>query len=413
MKRPIRILELRQSDGSGGGPEKTILLGAARADRRRFHVSLAYIRRADDDAFDIDRRARGLGVSFHALTQRWMGDYSIYFQARELVRSLRIDIVHGHDYKSDALALLLSRRCGCLPLSTAHGFTGHRLRERLLLYPADKWLLRQFPAVVAVSDELCETLIAAGVKRERIHKLLNGIDHRRYFRRANEVEQCRQALGLRPGEIAIGGVGRLERQKRIDLLLHAFAELIVRHPHLRLLIVGEGSERQACERLAVRLGLQQTCRFLGYRADMEHVYHALDLLIQSSDYEGTPNVVLEAMAHEVPVVATNVGGTHELIENGVHGLLVPPRDVQQLVAATREILHHPNQARRRAVAARQRVEGELSFDARQDALEQIYEDLMARRQASHSAGELPAEALQNLSSVDLPTGDADEIEVTL
>ena len=376
MKRPIRILELRQSDGAGGGPEKTIVLGAARADQNRFDVTLAYIRRCEDQAFDVDRRAEELGVPFYALKQRWMGDTSIYRQARDLIRSLHIDIVHSHDYKSDALALLLSRTCGCIPLATAHGYTGQSLRERLLLYPADRWLLKRFPAVIAVSTQLRNTLIAAGAQPERIHTLLNGIDHRRYHRKPHLVAEARRSFGFSAEHTVIGGVGRIERQKRVDLLVRAFAKLLPEHPNLRLVIAGEGSQRKPCERLAKDLNVHTACRFLGHCPDMVRLYHGLDLFVQSSDYEGTPNVVLEAMAFEVPVVATNVGGTSELIDHGVHGLIVPPRDVESLASAMRLALRQRSQTRQRALAARRRIEQDLSFDARQDALERIYESLM-------------------------------------
>ena len=123
-------------------------------------------------------------------------------------------------------------------------------------------------------------------------------------------------MGLVPGEIALGGVGRVERQKRFDVLLQALALLLPRRPEVRLFIVGEGTLRPDLERMSHRLGVAHACRFFGHRGDLDHVYPALDVLVQSSDSEGTPNVVLEAMAFETPIVATDVGGTTELVRDG-------------------------------------------------------------------------------------------------
>ena len=112
---------------------------------------------------------------------------------------------------------------------------------------------------------------------------------------------------------------------------------------------------------------------------MPELHHALELFVQSSAYEGTPNVVLEAMALETPVVATDVGGTGELIRHGTDGLLVAPLDVPGLVGAMRQALSDPAATAARVAAARARVEKELSFDARTRTLEAVYDDLLARR----------------------------------
>jgi len=373
---PIRILELRCADGSGGGPEKTILLGAAQSDRQRFAVSVCYIKSIRDDAFDLDRRADELGLDFTAIAQRHRFDPRIWFQLKKLVRQKRIDIVHAHDYKTNLIALMLGRAEGVIPLSTVHGYTGHSWRERLLYYPADRRILARFPLVIAVSSDLRQALIRAGARPERVRTVLNGIDHRRFRRDPAQVPELRQALGLLPDEIALGGVGRIEPQKRFDILLRTLAILLPDRPCLRLFVVGEGGLRSELERLARDLGVAHACRFLGHRGDLARIYPALDVLVQSSDYEGTPNVVLEAMAFETPIVATDVGGTTELIRHDIDGLVVPPRDDRALADAIARTLKDSRATRARVAAARMRVEQELSFDARMRAVEGIYEELM-------------------------------------
>ena len=123
----------------------------------------------------------------------------------------------------------------------------------------------------------------------------------------------RHRRGIRPHETVIGSLGRIEPIKRFDLLIEAFATLRSERPNLRLLIAGEGSQRPILERRARDLGLGSTCRFLGHHADVAELHHAFDVFVQASAYEGTPNVVLEAMAMETPIVATDSGGTGEIL----------------------------------------------------------------------------------------------------
>jgi glycosyltransferase involved in cell wall biosynthesis len=285
--------------------------------------------------------------------------------------------VHAHDYKTDLLALFLARTEHVIPLSTAHGWCGHSLRERYLYYPADKRLLTRFPRVIAVSSEIRDELIRYSVRPERLRVILNGIDHQVFRRDRSRETTVRARLGIAPGEVVIGALGRVEPVKRFDVLLKAFALLLPQRPGLRLLIAGEGSARPALEGLARQLGLDPNCRFLGHYSDIMELHHALDVFVQSSDYEGTPNVVLEAMALETPIVATDVGGTSELMEHGVDGLLVPPREPEILAEAIEQVLAAPEETAKRVEAARKRVENELSFDARMEAVEAIYDELMA------------------------------------
>src|SRR5207247_958492 len=127
-----------------------------------------------------------------------------------------------------------------------------------------------------------------------------------------------------------------------------------------------------------------SCRLLGHRADIVDLHHAFDLLVQSSDYEGTPNAILEAMAMETPIVATDVGGTAEVIQNGVHGLLVAPRDPVALAHTMEQTLYDSETTAKRRSAARQRVEQEFSLDKRLQAVEAIYERLMDENSVRNS-----------------------------
>lgn len=385
MNSPIRVLELRSVRGTGGGPEKTILRGAARADRSRFAVTVCYIRDSRDDVFNIGSHAAGLDVDYVAIVERHSFDPAIWAALRRLAVTRGIQIVHAHDYKTDALAYLLARATGITPLATAHGWTGHSRRERLVYYPADKRLLASFPRCIAVSNEIRSELCRSGVGASRISTILNGIDHLMWRRDRLRVRDARVEFGIASKQIAIGAVGRLEPQKRFDVLLRAFAMVARERKDVRLIVAGDGSSRAQLETMAVDLGVADACRFVGHCSDVTGFQHAMNVFVQSSDYEGTSNALLEAMALETPVVATDVGGTRELMHDGVHGLLVPRQDPVALARALQYAIDDTAATARRAAAARQRVEHELSFDTRMAALEAIYEELAAR-DADHRQG---------------------------
>jgi glycosyltransferase involved in cell wall biosynthesis len=375
---PIRILELRSVRGTGGGPEKTILLGAARSDPARFAITVCYIRDSRDTAFEIHTRAKAAGVDYVEVIERYSLDRSIWPALRKIVRERRIDIIHAHEYKTDLLAWLLAKSDGIVPLATVHGWSGDSWKEQRIYYPLDMKFLRLFPRVVAVSGAVRARITAAGVNPDRVDVVLNGIDEQVFRRDPAREAVARQRFGLRPEHTVVGGIGRLESLKRFDLLIEAVNAVRAEHPHLRLLIAGEGSARGDLQAQIDRFGLGDVCRLVGLRSDVVEFHHALDMFVQSSATEASPNVILEALAMETPIVATDVGGTTELMRPGVEGIAVTV-DAPAIAAGIRQVLADRTAARRRAVSGRRRVEQELSFSARMARLDRIYEDLAAAR----------------------------------
>lgn len=383
--RAIRVLELRSVRGTGGGPEKTIMLGAAQANRDLVDVTVCYIRDRRDRAFRLDERAVTLGIDYLEVYERHSFDPTIWPALRRLVRHRRIDIVHAHEYKTDLLALLLGEFEHVIPLATVHGWTGHSRRERAMYYPCDRRLLARYPRLIAVSGQIKEQLVASGAQPDRVAVVLNGIDPAQFTRQPDLEARARAALGWQPHHLVIGAIGRLEPQKRFDLLIEAVAEVHRDQPDVRLVIAGDGSAKAMLADLASKLLPAGACLLLGHTDDVAAVHHGIDVFVQSSDYEGTSNAVLEAMAFETPIVATAVGGTAEVAQHLEHALIVSPGDVDALAQAIRASLADRAAARRRAVAARQRVEAELSFSGRMRAVEHIYRDLVAEgRQVRHS-----------------------------
>jgi glycosyltransferase involved in cell wall biosynthesis len=381
----IRVLELRSVWGTGGGPDKTILSGAALKSTSGVETIVCYIRDARDTVFTLDRRARNLGIEYEEIVERSSFDRSIWPALRTLLRRRRIDIVHAHDYKTDLLTLALSRFEPIVPLATAHGFVGSGPTERYVYYPLDRRLLAWYPRVIAVSNTVRDELVRAGASADRITVILNGIDHRVFVRERRRESEVRRELGFSADDLVIGAVGRLDYEKRYDLLIEAFADVRRTHPAAQLAIAGDGKHRPELEATIERFGLQSSCRLLGLQRDVGRLHHAFDLFVQSSIREGTPNAVLEAMALETPIVATDSGGTAELVEHEVHGLIVPCGSAGALRDTMLRVLREPEATCERARAARRRVESELSFARRMERVESVYHDLMAGRLAQQRA----------------------------
>ena len=370
----VNVLELRSVRGIGGGPDKTILLGAERADRTRVAITVCYIRDARDDGFGIGEPASRSNVDYVEIVERHSLDPGILAPLRRLVRDRGIDIVHAHDYKTDVLALILARLERIVPLATVHGWSGHSRREGLY-YAMDKRLLRAFPLVIAVCTEWRAELLRHRVHADRVRVVLNSIDHSAYRRDRALEPAVRAELGLRLDDVVVGAVGRLEIEKRYDLLIEACAALRARGLPVCLVIVGTGSLSNALGQLACARLPADAYRPLGHRADVVRLHHAFDVFVQSSANEGTSNAVLEAMALETPIVATDVGGTAELAHDQVHGLLVPRLDVAALTAAIERTIVDRAATERRVAAARRRIETALSFDRRVATLDRIYIEL--------------------------------------
>lgn len=379
---PIRVLELRSVRGTGGGPEKTILLGTALTDARRFEITVCYIRDARDGAFGIDAWSRALGIPYLEVRERRSVDPAVLPALRRIVRERRIDIVHAHEYKTDLLALLLARLDGPIALATAHGWTGHSWKEQRIYYPGDRWLLARYTHVIAVSEEIRQVLLSAGARAERVTTVLNGIDPAAFRRDPARAPEARAALGLPADAVVYGAVGRAEPQKRFDLLVEVFAGLAAANTAAHLVIVGDGSSLPALRAQVGALGSAGArVHLLGHRSDVALLHHAFDVFVQASDYEGTPNAVLEAMALGTPVVATRAGGTAEIAHDGTHALLVDCGDRAGLAAAMAALGHDSARGQALAAAARQRVETDLSFARRVARVEDIYTRLMRERKS--------------------------------
>jgi glycosyltransferase involved in cell wall biosynthesis len=301
-------------------------------------------------------------------------DLSAVEALRKSIAHRRIDLMHSHKFKTTLYSLLARRRLPCRLVATYHNWLTDTaaLRVHAVL---DKRLARYCDAAVGVSGPVVEEL-RRYVPADRVHHIGNGVDAAR-FRRLLSQAEAKRALRLPVDRKLIGFVGRLSAQKGLSSLLRAIAEFpAALRAGVDLVIAGDGEERRALEDEARALGLADRTHFLGTRSDTPTVYSALDAFVLPSEQEAFPMVVLEAMACGLPIVATDVGDTARIVEDGVSGLVVPPRNRECLRQALVGVLQNSDRAQRLGEAARERLVKNFSSAQMAQSYLALYERLL-------------------------------------
>jgi glycosyltransferase involved in cell wall biosynthesis len=244
-----------------------------------------------------------------------------------LLARQRYDVVHCHLFGANLLGNSLAALCR-VPVRLTHDQTNDVLRHRSFLHrQLDMFANRRTHHIVAVSSSIRAFLCQEeGIPADKVSVIYNAVDLERFTPKANgaEREQWRRTWGLPAEALVVGGIGRLHYQKNFPLFLEVAAAVSARIPEAVFVIAGEGPDLAALEELSRKLGLATRVRFLGFIKEMAELYQNLDLLLLTSHFEGTPLTVLEALAMGVPVVASEVDGVAEVLEDGRDACLVPP-----------------------------------------------------------------------------------------
>ncbi len=286
-----------------------------------------------------------------------------------LARGMGAEVVHAHGYKADLYTWAGLRGGGVALVSTCHTWYDNGLAVRV--YGAlDRGVLRDFDGVVAVSEEVRERLLRAGVRAERTALIANGLEVGPY---------AGMAAGVGRGETPVVGLGaRLAREKGVDVFLRMAAGVRAERPEARFAVWGEGPERASLERLRGELGLENVVAMPGRREDMVEALEEMDVWVSASRQEGLPMALLEAMAAGRAVVATAVGEVPGVVEDGRTGYLVGSEDVEGMVRRVEELLGDEGRRRAMGEAARSEVRGRFGAEAMMRRYRAVYEGAMAR-----------------------------------
>jgi len=364
-ERRVRVLYV-VNNFIAGGAERHLLELWSRIDRTRFAVEIACF--SARGQFTRDVQALGwpvhdLGMGGRIYDLRGMrGLLRLVHQTLEF----RPDVIHGYLLGPNLFAVLAGRlaRVPMIVVAKRNVDRYDSPRQQAV----QSFAHRLATHVIAVSERVRQSSVALGVPASRVTVIRNGVDAERFQGPAAD----RAELGVAPGRLVIGSVGCLAPRKDYGTLLDAVAALAGRGLEPALVLVGDGDERPRLERRAAELGIADRVRFLGERADVERLLPLFDVFVLSSRDEGIPNALLEAMAAGRPAVATAVGGTPEVLEDGRTGWLVPPGDPPALAAALATALVDRDEAARRGAAARREVLDRRSIDAMARAHEAFY-----------------------------------------
>jgi glycosyltransferase involved in cell wall biosynthesis len=232
--------------------------------------------------------------------------------------------------------------------------------------------------VVANAETTAAEAVAQGIPPQRVRVIRGGVALPPTFT-PEERRTQRRALGASDDEFLIGSVGNLRPMKRQDLLIDAFARLLPSHANLRLVLVGDGELRPQIEQQIRRLGLEQRVFLYGTGTDLPRLYDAFDLFVQASNSEGLPNVLLEASASGLAIVATAAGGSGELVHDGKTGLLVPVDDLDLLSEGMRTAIDDAQLRLRLGAAARHQIERDYGMERFAQEYSDLYQEQLAAR----------------------------------
>ena len=316
----------------------------------------------------------------------WAEDapYRSFWQALRGIRialaGQRVDIIHSHCQFGDVAALLLKRALGAqVVMRTVHNEREWPKRPLRRLVLTDWLYPLAFDAEIGVSQGVVDNLNqrpGARLWRRQAHRIYNSLNLQRF--RNVQVNRAVKKLemGLPEDAPVIGSIGRLVRQKGYSILLEAARLVLEDCPQVRFVIVGGGPLMEPLKAQARELGLEGQVIFTGPREDVEELLVIMDLFVSSSLWEGLPTVLLESMAAGVPMVATNVSGSREIIRHGLTGLLVPPDNPVLLSEAIMSMVTEWQRAAVMAERARSEVRSRFSIEIAAELHAELYIQLL-------------------------------------
>jgi len=370
----IRVLQMIDRPFLGGG--QAVLLSLAKGlDKTRFEVEVSA-----QGGGPLEEAARDAGIPFRPLP---FGRRFTPGLAGAIARDLRADppdIVHTHGGVAGLYGRRAARRAGIKAVvHTIHGIHYFHYRSgaaRFAYILLERLCSRRSDAVVLVSEaDLEEAKRRRLAPEAKLRLVRNGVDpadlaSEAFAARAGEA---RLRLSLRPP--VVGTVARLHRQKGLIHLIRAVPKILEQHPAARVLLVGGGGLEAGLRAEVPRLRLDRRFAMLGARPDGREIMSLCDVFVLPSLWEGLPLVLIEAAALGRPIVATDIGGSREIITRGETGLLVPPADPQALAAAVNRLLDDPVLAARLGENARRTIPPRFTLERMVDEYSKIYKSL--------------------------------------
>jgi len=363
-----------------GGAEQQLVSLAPLFNPERFRIIVATMQPRDTLAGAL----AGTHVECRLLNFRVRHFISGVWRLCSLLRREKVDVLHTHMYHASWYGRIAGL-CARVPVmvTTDHGHDPWRKPWHIAF---ERFALRYTDLKIAVSKDVAEVLKARDhVPDEKLVVIPNGVDPERFRVVKAERDSIRAEFGFTDDTVLIGSVGRLVEPKAYHVLIEAMVHVSKLVPPARLVLIGDGPLRGDLERCASDLGVSDGVLFAGARSDIPAVLAAIDIYAMSSNREGLPVSLLEAMAAGKPIVATMVGGIPEVVSDRREGLLVPSGDPEALAGAIRELACDPKLAAHLGRQASEKVAAEYSIGATVRRLEEVYCSLLDKAGAAKGA----------------------------
>lgn len=369
ISMPTKLILHLSSTSGPGGAEMLVSRIASGLDLNRFRSLVGLFTPGW-----LKDRCEKLSLPTVVLPMQSQWDVAWIVRCCALVRCQRVDLIHAHEFRANVFGAIVAKLCGIPLVGTVHGknYYPDHVKRRM----AYRWVSTA-AKMVAVSEDLRRFLQdQVGVHRDRVARIYNGVDMPERMSR-ERVAQFRSDLGIQPSEFTLGIVGSLYPVKGHTYLFDAFRSVLKLHPKTKLLVVGQGDLEDSLKRQVLELGIDHAVSFLGLRNDVPSILAALDLFVLPSLSEGLPVALLEAMSAAVPVVASSVGGTPEIVQDGQSGLLVSPKNAPELADRILEIINNRDKSKLLGERGRERVAKEFTTARMFDHYQELYDGCLS------------------------------------
>jgi glycosyltransferase involved in cell wall biosynthesis len=375
---PVQLVHLTSSTFFGG-PERQ-MLGLAKALPHSVRTQfVSFPEHGRCTAFLNEARRQGFAAL--ALQADFPRVFAAVDELTGVLRQTGCSVLLTHGYKANLLGRVAARRAGVPVVGVSRGWTGENRRVRLYEW-LDRRHLRLLDHVVCVSAGQADKVQRwCGVPPHRLSVIRNSARLAAFELTDPTARQRLQAFfpPQQPVTHIVLAAGRLSPEKGFDVLVEAAATICRENATAGVVLFGEGVLRPQLERRIAELGLADRFVLPGFRTDLDALIGAADVVVLPSFTEGLPNVALEASAAGVPVVATAVGGTPEVVADGQTGFLVPPGAADQLAARVGQLLREDSLRTQLGQAGQHRMRSEFTFAAQAEAYLQLIESLLATR----------------------------------